>query len=82
MKKALLLLIKIYKMTLSPLLGRHCRFLPTCSVYTYEAVERYGPLRGAILGLKRILKCHPFHAGGHDPVPEIIEVKSRWIQKS
>lgn len=82
MKKALLLLIKIYKITLSPLLGRHCRFLPTCSAYTYEAVEKHGALRGAILGLKRILKCHPFHAGGHDPVPEIFEVKSRWIQKN
>jgi len=82
MKKALLLLIKIYKMTLSPLLGRHCRFLPTCSVYTYEAVEKHGVLKGAGLGLKRILKCHPFHAGGHDPVPEIFEVKSKWIQKN
>lgn len=82
MKQALLLLIRIYKMTLSPLLGRHCRFLPTCSAYTYEAVEKHGALKGAFLGLKRILKCHPFHAGGHDPVPEIFEVKSRWIQKN
>ena len=76
------MLIRIYKMTLSPLLGRHCRFLPTCSAYTYEAVEKHGALKGAFLGLKRILKCHPFHAGGHDPVPEIFEVKSRWIQKN
>jgi len=82
MKKALLLLIKIYKTALSPLLGRHCRFLPTCSAYTYEAVEKHGALKGAFLGLKRILKCHPFHAGGHDPVPEIFEVKSKWIQKN
>lgn len=64
------------------MLGRHCRFLPTCSTYTYEAVEKHGALKGAVLGLKRILKCHPFHAGGHDPVPEILEVKSRWIQKN
>jgi putative membrane protein insertion efficiency factor len=82
MKKALLLLIKTYKVTLSPLLGRHCRFLPTCSAYTYEAVEKHGALKGTLLGLKRILKCHPFHAAGHDPVPEIFEVKSRWIQKN
>ncbi|MCJ7525917.1 MAG: membrane protein insertion efficiency factor YidD [Candidatus Aminicenantes bacterium] len=82
MKKVLLLLIKIYKMALSPLLGRHCRFLPTCSTYTYEAVEKHGALLGVFLGLKRILKCHPFHAGGHDPVPELLEVKSKWIQKN
>ncbi len=82
MKKALLLLIQTYKITLSPMLGRHCRFLPTCSAYTHEAVEKHGALKGAVLGLKRILKCHPFHAGGHDPVPEIFEVKSRWIQKN
>ena len=81
MKKILLLLIRVYKMTLSPLLGRHCRFLPTCSEYTYEAVERFGAGKGAYLGLRRILKCHPFHAGGHDPIPEIFEVKSKWIQK-
>jgi len=82
MKKILLLLIRIYKMTLSPLLGRHCRFLPTCSEYTYQAVERFGAGKGAYLGLRRILKCHPFHAGGHDPIPELSEVKSKWIQKN
>jgi len=82
MKKILLLLIRVYKMTLSPLLGRHCRFLPTCSEYTYEAVERFGAGKGAYLGLRRILKCHPFHAGGHDPIPELSEVKSKWIQKN
>ena len=81
MKKALLLLIRGYKLALSPLLGRHCRFLPTCSEYAYEAVDRFGAAKGAYLGLRRILKCHPFHAGGHDPVPELFEVKSRWIQK-
>jgi putative membrane protein insertion efficiency factor len=82
MKKILLLLIRGYQLLLSPLLGRHCRFQPTCSSYTYEAVERFGAVKGAYLGLRRILKCHPFHAGGNDPVPELFEVKSKWIQKS
>jgi len=82
MKKILLLLIRTYKLTLSPLLGRHCRFLPTCSEYTYQAVERFGAGKGAYLGLRRILKCHPFHAAGHDPIPELSEVKSKWIQKN
>jgi hypothetical protein len=70
MKHVLLLLIRLYKKTLSPLLGSHCRFLPTCSDYTYGAIEAHGPARGALLGLRRLLKCHPFHAGGYDPVPE------------
>ena len=70
MKTALLIMIKLYKKTLSPLLGNHCRFLPTCSEYTYGAVEKYGAGLGIYLGAKRILKCHPFHDGGYDPVPE------------
>ncbi len=82
MKQILLLLIRGYKLMLSPLLGRHCRFLPTCSEYTYMAIERFGAFSGSYLGLRRILKCHPFHAGGHDPVPDLSEVKSKWIPKN
>ncbi len=60
-------LIAVYKMTLSPLLGRHCRFEPTCSRYFREAVEKHGALRGSLKGLARICRCHPWHPGGHDP---------------
>ncbi len=70
MKHVLLLLIRLYKKSLSPLLGNHCRFLPTCSDYTYVAIETHGIAKGTFLGLRRLLKCHPFHAGGLDPVPE------------
>lgn len=69
MKKIILLLIKIYQNYISPLFGPKCRFYPTCSSYTYEAIERFGILRGGYLGIKRILKCHPFNEGGFDPVP-------------
>lgn len=75
MKKALLLMIALYKKALSPLLGQHCRFLPTCSEYASGAIERHGAVRGTWLGAKRILRCHPFHSGGYDPVPEKNEVK-------
>lgn len=81
MKKVVLLLIRGYQLTLSPLLGRHCRYLPTCSQYAYDAVRRFGALRGSWLGLRRLLRCHPFHAGGHDPIPELYEVKPKWTQK-
>jgi putative membrane protein insertion efficiency factor len=69
MKAAALFLIKAYQAVLSPFLGNHCRFHPTCSVYTYEAIEKYGLIRGSGLGIRRLLRCHPFHAGGIDPVP-------------
>ncbi|MCX6576169.1 MAG: membrane protein insertion efficiency factor YidD [Candidatus Aminicenantes bacterium] len=69
MKRIVLFLIKAYKMLMSPLVGRHCRFAPTCSDYTYQAIEKFGILRGVYLGMRRILKCHPFHEGGFDPVP-------------
>ena len=69
MKTIALLLIKGYQTALSPFLGNHCRFQPTCSSYTYEAIEKHGLIRGTVLGIRRLLRCHPFHAGGIDPVP-------------
>jgi putative membrane protein insertion efficiency factor len=62
-------LIRAYQLTLSHFVFTQCRFEPTCSRYTYQAVERYGALKGCWLGVRRILKCHPFHTGGYDPVP-------------
>ena len=69
MKSIALALIRIYKKVLSPFLGNHCRYYPTCSAYTDEAIWKYGFLKGIVLGGKRLLRCHPFHAGGVDPVP-------------
>lgn len=69
MKAVALLLIRGYQAVLSPFLGTRCRFHPTCSSYTYEAIAKHGLVRGAILGGRRLLKCHPFHKGGIDPVP-------------
>jgi putative membrane protein insertion efficiency factor len=62
-------LIRVYQYTLSPLLGPSCRFHPSCSEYAYQAITRHGALRGLLLALKRLLRCHPFHPGGIDPVP-------------
>lgn len=64
-----LLLIRFYKKAISPFLPSACRFHPTCSEYTYQAIEKYGFLRGSWLGLRRIVRCNPFNAGGFDPVP-------------
>lgn len=69
MKKICLCLIQFYQLCISPYIGPHCRFTPTCSRYTYEAVCKYGVLKGIYLGIRRILKCNPFHKGGYDPVP-------------
>ena len=68
-KKICLKLIKIYQF-FSKMTPPNCRFEPTCSRYTYQAIERFGVLKGTYLGIKRILKCHPFHEGGYDPVPD------------
>jgi len=68
-KSLLLFLIRAYQLTLSPFLGQHCRFTPTCSQYAAEAIARHGALRGGWLAIKRIGRCHPFCDGGHDPVP-------------
>lgn len=70
MRTLLLLLIKAYRLLVSPWLGNHCRFTPTCSEYAITAIERFGALRGSWLALRRIGCCHPWHAGGVDPVPE------------
>lgn len=67
-RHAVIALIKVYQLLASPF-PSPCRFAPTCSTYTLEAVRRYGALKGGWLGMRRILKCHPFHAGGYDPVP-------------
>ncbi|MFO7733062.1 MAG: membrane protein insertion efficiency factor YidD [Candidatus Aminicenantes bacterium] len=68
-KAAALFLIGIYQAVVSPLLGTRCRFHPTCSAYAREAIERHGLFRGTSLGVRRLFRCHPFHAGGIDPVP-------------
>jgi uncharacterized protein len=69
MKTMALWLLRFYRNAISPRLPPTCRFTPTCSQYTYEALERYGFVKGAWLGLKRLMRCHPFNPGGYDPVP-------------
>ncbi len=69
-QRFLLALIRGYQRFLSPLLGSNCIYQPTCSQYTYEAIAKHGIWRGTWLGIKRIARCHPFHAGGYDPVPD------------
>lgn len=65
--RVMILCVRLYQLTLSPLIGRQCRFHPTCSHYFIGAVEKYGSLRGGWRGLRRILRCHPLHPGGFDP---------------
>ncbi|NJK38274.1 MAG: membrane protein insertion efficiency factor YidD [Oscillatoriales cyanobacterium RM2_1_1] len=69
MKQGVILMIRGYKLLISPLLPRACRFYPTCSEYAMEAIARFGVLRGGWLAIRRIGRCHPFHPGGFDPVP-------------
>lgn len=61
-------MIKGYQVFVSPFIGRKCRFYPSCSSFTIEAIEKFGSVRGTFLGIKRIFKCHPFNEGGYDPV--------------
>lgn len=70
MSRIFIKLIKLYQYLISPLLGPTCRFTPSCSDYTVQALDRYGFLKGSWLGAKRLARCHPWCDGGHDPVPE------------
>jgi uncharacterized protein len=69
LRQILLWLIRAYQLSLSPWLGPRCRFYPSCSCYAHTAIEEYGVVRGVWLALRRLLRCHPFHEGGYDPVP-------------
>jgi len=70
MKRFALGLIRLYQLTISRVMPSSCRFTPTCSQYTYEAISKFGFLKGIWLGVKRLARCHPFHEGGFDPVPD------------
>ena len=69
MKTVLIALLRFYRYAISPMLGRNCRFHPTCSEYAIEAVQRHGALRGGWMAAERVGRCHPFNPGGYDPVP-------------
>lgn len=68
MRRVMILLVRMYQRFVSPLFPPHCRFTPTCSEYAVQALGKYGVLKGGVISLKRILKCHPFHPGGDDPL--------------
>ena len=70
MKKLMIKLIEFYQKYISAYLGKNCIYTPTCSQYTKEAINEYGAFKGTFMGIKRILRCHPFHKGGYDPVPK------------
>lgn len=79
MKRLVLWLLRGYKRFVSPLFPPACRYHPTCSQYAYQAVERFGVLRGLYLGIRRLLTCHPFHEGGYDPIPDRFHLLRRNI---
>lgn len=79
MRGVLKTLIRIYRLVISPMLGPNCRYYPSCSCYAEEAIERHGAMTGCYLAARRILRCHPWRAGGYDPVPPAARtMSSRW----
>ena len=77
MSRLLLALLGAYRRYVSPMLSPRCRFLPSCSAYAVEAIERHGAARGSWLAVRRVGRCHPFHPGGHDPVPDPAPAETR-----
>jgi len=77
-----LALVRTYQKLVSPFLGNNCRYHPTCSHYTYEAIEIHGAAKGSWLGIKRIGRCHPFHEGGIDPVPGSLDSQPHTVKGS
>jgi putative membrane protein insertion efficiency factor len=75
MRLILIGFIKVYRLVLSPFIGQHCRFTPTCSEYAIEAIDEHGSVRGSWLAIRRLSRCHPFHTGGWDPVPQKEDIK-------
>ena len=71
----IIILIKFYQLFISPIIGQNCRYLPTCSKYTIECLQQFGLIRGIVLSVKRITKCHPWGGHGYDPIPNNIEKK-------
>jgi len=77
MKQILLLIIRGYQLVLSPMLGSHCRFYPSCSCYSHDAIEAHGAIKGMYFSIRRISRCHPWSEGGFDPVPEVNNNKKK-----
>jgi hypothetical protein len=77
MRPVLILFVRAYRYLISPLIGPTCRFYPSCSCYAEEALERHGVIRGTWLTTRRILRCHPWHPGGYDPVPQELADRSQ-----
>lgn len=71
LQKSLIFLLQVYRYLISPLLGQHCRFYPGCSNYALMAIKRFGPYKGSYMAVERLLRCHPWHTGGYDPVPPL-----------
>ena len=80
-KKIFIWLIKAYRIFISPLFPPTCRFVPTCSQYAMEAIEKFGVFRGVCLAFWRILRCHPFCRGGYDPVPEMLNFNIKYFSR-